>query len=129
LAFSPLLGLHTFLGLTISFVFGLNRVALLLGLYVNNPWTLIPIYAAAAYVGGIVVGFPARLYLPHFSWSQLWNPNFWLALAEQWRVLMPIVVGSVILSILVAIISYPLALYFLKQGRAHTSFADSTRLR
>jgi hypothetical protein len=32
LAFSPLLGLHTFLGLTLAFLFGLNRVAVLVGL-------------------------------------------------------------------------------------------------
>lgn len=58
LAFSPLIGLHLFLGFGLAFVCGLNRIALLLGLFINNPWTLIPIYAAGTYLGGFIIGFP-----------------------------------------------------------------------
>ncbi len=39
LAFSPLLGLHAILGLTIAFAFGLNRAAVLIGVFVSNPWS------------------------------------------------------------------------------------------
>ena len=38
--FSPILGLHTILGLILAFVFRLNRVAVLLGVYSNLPWIL-----------------------------------------------------------------------------------------
>ena len=118
LAFSPLLGLHTVLGIGIAFAFGLNRVAVLLGVFVNNPWTLVPIYTAATYLGGLFVGFPAISALPELGWKQIWQSSTWIELAKQWRVLAPLCLGSLILSVLFAIVSYPVALYVLRQGRA-----------
>ncbi len=118
LAFSPLLGLHTFLGLSLAFMFGLNRVAVLIGVFVNNPWTLVPIYGAAAYVGGLMIGFPATASLPDFGWHQLWHSAFWLQLAGQWRVLKPLMLGSFVLSTCAATLSYPLALYLISRGKA-----------
>jgi uncharacterized protein len=126
LAFSPLLGLHTVLGLAIAFLFGLNRVALLIGLFVNNPWTLVPIYAAGAYIGGLILGYPAQTAVPDFGWSELCKTQFWVELGRQWRLLIPMVLGSFILSVFFAILSYPLALYLLKQGRVYRSRWDST---
>ncbi len=118
LAFSPLLGLHTVLGLTLAFVFGLNRVAVLLGVWVNNPWTLVPIYAAAAYIGGVLFGFPSPQTLPPFDWGEFWHGRFWLTLIEEWHMLRPIVLGSTILSFISALLSYPVALYVIRQGKA-----------
>lgn len=117
-AFSPLLGLHTILGLTIAFIFRLNRVAVLLGVWVNNPYTLVPIYAAAAYVGGHLIGFPPGQSMPPFGWGDLWHGMFWLHLIRQGRVLKPIVLGSTILSFISAPLSYPIALYIVRRGRA-----------
>ncbi len=118
LAFSPLLGLHTLLGLTIAFIFGLNRVAVLLGIWVNNPWTLVPIYAAGAYVGGLLFGFPPPNRFPRFDWGELWHSRFWFHLASHWDMLKPIVLGSTILSFVSAILCYPVALYVIRQGKA-----------
>ncbi len=117
LAFSPLLGLHTLLGLILAFLFGLNRVAVLVGLFVNNPWTLVPIYGAAVYVGGMLVGFPAASTLPDFGWRQVWQSSFWLQLIRDWRVVKPLVLGSVILSVLASVLSYPLALFIIQKGK------------
>lgn len=119
LAFSPLVGLHTFLGLGVAFLFGLNRVAVLLGVFVNNPWTLVPIYAAATYVGGIVVGFPAQTSLPDIGWKEFWNARFWWELLKQWRFLKQTLLGSLILSVVAATLSYPVALYLLKQTKSY----------
>ena len=118
LAFSPLLGLHTLLGLTISFLFGLNRMVILVGVFVNNPWTLVPIYAAGTYVGSLLVGFPSRPALPSFGWNQLWHSTFWWQLASQWHILKPLMVGSSILSVLAALAAYFVALHVIRQGRA-----------
>lgn len=54
--FSPLLGLHTVLGLACAFAFGLNRVAVLLGVYANLPWLLAPYYIGATLAGAALVG-------------------------------------------------------------------------
>jgi uncharacterized protein (DUF2062 family) len=118
LAFSPLIGLHAFLGLTLPFFFGLNRFALLLGVFINNPWTLIPIYAAGTYLGGLLVGFPPRPMLPSFEWDALGNADFWRQLVGQWHILKPMMVGSFVLSIILSAFSYFAALFLIKQRRA-----------
>jgi len=117
LAFSPLLGLHTILGLTIAFMFGLNRVAVLLGVWVNNPYTIVPIYAAAAYFGGLLIGFPPGQSGLHFRWSDLWHFSFWLHLMRQWQMLKPIVLGSTILSFISGPLSYFIAVYVVRQAK------------
>src|SRR5439155_1124216 len=50
IAWTPLLGLHTVLALGLAFALGLNRVAVLAGTFVNNPWTLVPIYRVSVYL-------------------------------------------------------------------------------
>jgi uncharacterized protein (DUF2062 family) len=54
--FSPILGLHTILGLSCAFAFGLNRVAVLLGIYSNLPWILPAYYSLATLAGAAVLG-------------------------------------------------------------------------
>src|SRR6185369_6625462 len=54
--FSPFLGLHTLLGVAFAFLFNLNRVAMLLGVYTNLPWFLGPYYALATMVGAQITG-------------------------------------------------------------------------
>ena len=53
--FSPFLGLHTVLGLLVAFVFNLNRVAVLLGIYSNLPWILPAYYTLATMLGAALL--------------------------------------------------------------------------
>jgi uncharacterized protein len=53
--FSPFLGLHTILGLIVAFAFGLNRVAVLLGVYSNLPWILPAYYSLATVLGATLL--------------------------------------------------------------------------
>jgi uncharacterized protein (DUF2062 family) len=53
--FSPFLGLHTVLGLAVAFLFGLNRVAVLLGIYSNLPWILPAYYTLATMLGAAIL--------------------------------------------------------------------------
>ena len=53
--FSPFLGLHTVLGLIVAFVFNLNRVAVLLGIYSNLPWILPAYYTLATMLGAALL--------------------------------------------------------------------------
>ena len=119
LAFSPLIGLHIVLGFGLAFFCGLNRFAMLLGLFINNPWTLIPIYTAGTYLGGLLIGFPQMPALPSFELRSLWSVDFWGQLAGQWHILKPMVVGSFILSIFLSAFSYIAALALIRQRRTH----------
>ena len=53
--FSPLLGLHTVLGLAFAFALNLNRVAVLLGIYTNLPWILPAYYSLATVLGATIL--------------------------------------------------------------------------
>src|SRR5829696_3796498 len=53
--FSPFLGLHTILGLVFAFALSLNRVAVLLGVYSNLPWILVPYYTLATLLGATIL--------------------------------------------------------------------------
>ncbi len=127
-AFSPLLGLHTFLGLIVAFLFGLNRPAVLIGVFINNPWTLVPIYTIATYLGGMLIGFPNTAPLPAVGWKQIWHGAFWVQLAGQWRMLKPLVLGSSILAVLTSILSFLLARYLIAKGRAYRAHEESVIL-
>jgi uncharacterized protein (DUF2062 family) len=117
-ALSPLVGLHTVLALAMAFLFGLSRWAVLLGTTINNPWTVIPYYALSNYLGGHLVGFPQGISFPEFGLKELFDARFWAQLSQQWRVLVPMAVGSTILALALAAISYPLALLAIRRGRA-----------
>jgi hypothetical protein len=120
LAFSPLLGLHTFLGLACTFLFGLNRYALFLGIFINNPWTLVPIYSAGTYLGGLFVGFPSLPALPDVHLRALWSSQFWIQLAGQWQILKPMMLGSTILAVVAGIFAYVAVLHLIRQRRKRT---------
>ena len=118
--FSPYLGLHTALGLATAFVFRLNKVAVLAGVWSNLPWILPFYYPAATWLGVQLTGVSTVGELPRIELSQLADPDFWGWLLSQWRLFYPAFVGSTVLSIGLAIAAYPVSLigirYFRRLG-------------
>jgi len=121
--FSPLLGLHTILGILFAFLLNLNRVAVLLGVYSNLPWIIGPYYAFAT----MAVGAPiTRHHIPPGFKSQVaalfdlsvYQGEFWhqlVRILKPW--IWPYAVGSTIGAILLAAFAYPLALAFVTSRR------------
>jgi uncharacterized protein (DUF2062 family) len=103
--------------LALAFIFGLNRIAVLLGVYVNNPWTFVPVYAAAAYVGSFLTGFPLHRQPLPINWRGIWHSGFWEQPIKHLNMLKPVFVGSLVISTVCALVSYPLALYVIRQGK------------
>src|SRR5215510_9120127 len=116
IGFSPLLGLHTILVAVVSVVWRLNKLAVLTGSFLSNPWTIAPIVGASWAIGRFIIGSPP-VELPQASLSALFTAEFWSLIAAQWRQLLPFAIGSTILSIVSAAISYPLMLYILRNYR------------
>jgi hypothetical protein len=116
IGFSPLLGLHTILAALVSVVWRFNKFAILTGSFLSNPWTIAPIVGASWAIGRLIIGSPP-VELPQASLSALFTAEFWSLIAAQWRQLLPFAVGSTILSIVSAAISYPLLLYILRNYR------------
>jgi hypothetical protein len=120
--FSPPLGLHTVLALVCAFALNLNRVAVLLGVYSNLPWTVAPYYIFATLGGAALLGADAppgllaelRRLLEDFSAHDI---------GEIARMFAPLlwsyVVGSTIGATLLALLAYRVSLVFITAHRRH----------
>ena len=105
LAFHPLFGFHTLMALGIAFGFRLSRAAVLVGLYVNNPWTIAPMYLAGTTLGCWILGVPLDG-LGDIEWD-LENRAFYRLLLVSLRpYLWPYVVGNTILGIVCGSMAY-----------------------
>ena len=121
--FSPLVGFHTLLGIAFAFLLNFNRVAVLLGVYSNLPGIVAPYYAfTTMFVGGPLTGHRIppgfRDQVTALFELSLFQGEFWhqlLVLFRPWVV--PFTVGSLIGSIVLAAIAYPLALAFVTSQR------------
>jgi uncharacterized protein len=116
-AFSPLLGLHTILALLIAYLFRLNRAALLVGAYVNNPWTLAPLFMAGTVLGCEIFGVSTEgLEAIDF---RLHGRAFYRTLFEGLRpYVWPFVVGNALLGVVGGIIGYVVLREILERRRA-----------
>jgi hypothetical protein len=115
LGFSPFLGFHTLTGLAIAFLFRLNRVAVLLGVWSNTPWWLIPYYTFATYVGMELVRFQIDLHTLQAMFEGarregFIRSGFWSWMASQRGLLASFLVGSSVLAAALALVAYPLSL-------------------
>lgn len=124
LGFSPFLGLHTIIAIALAFVFNLNRVAVLLGVYSNLPWIIAPYYASATMLGAALLRTKSRPDLQErlgemFQLS-VRSAEFWHEVGHLLRPLLwPYAIGSLIGASLLAAIAYRVALEFVVRRRRH----------
>lgn len=111
IAFSPAYGLHTAMVVLCTWLFGLNFIALLAGAFINNPWTIIPIFGATYWTGAWLLG---RTDAPDFDWHDL---SFSGIYEQVLPYAVPFMLGGMVLSVLGALASYPLAYLFLAKHR------------
>lgn len=116
IAFSPLLGLHMILAGFLLLIKRMNRVALMAGVFIGNPWTMGPIIVASWAIGRLIIGSPP-VELPEVTVSAMATAGFWQMLAVQWRQLLPFALGGMILSVASSLIAYPLMLFVLRTYR------------
>jgi uncharacterized protein (DUF2062 family) len=124
LGFSPFLGFHTLTGLTIAFLFKLNRVAMLLGVWSNTLWWLVPYYAVATWLGMWVI----RFRINGATLKEIFRlgkdqgfitSDFWIRVSSQWGFLLSFMIGSLILAALLSLAAYPLSLKWIRFYRSH----------
>lgn len=121
-AFSPFFGLHTIMLIAGGWLFRMNIPFLIaVGYGVNNPWTMIPIYMGGYFFGYWIVhgllGFSVVDLNPWWvSWAttriadflHIQEPSFWAFM-----------VGGNVLGIILALISYPIAVKLIRRWK-HT---------
>lgn len=123
LGFSPFLGFHTLAGLAIAFLFRLNRVAILLGVWTNTPGWFVPYYVLATWIGMRVTEY-------WIEWATLkeifqlgkvqgfMSSDFWKQFASQSGLLLSFLIGSLILCTLLSFVAYPLSLRWIRFYRS-----------
>lgn len=107
---SPLLGLHTVLGIVAAWLLGLKKIPTLIGVYVTNPWTIIPIYTFSTWVGAKCLGI--NNILPEIDWRHL---TLMMLFNELSPLLKPFVLGSVIIGALSSLAGYFIIYHFAKR--------------
>ena len=112
IAFSPAYGLHTLMVVLCTWLFGLNFLALLAGAFVNNPWTIVPILGASYWTGALLLG---QTDSPVFRWDDL---SFTGIYEQVFPYAVPFALGGFTLSIIGALLSYPVAYVLVQRHRA-----------
>jgi len=98
---SPLLGIHTILGLLAAWVFRLNRLITIVGVYITNPWTIVPIYSFGTWIGAKIIGIDNLI--PAIDWSHITLVDFF----KEFRpLLLPFLIGNTAIGIVSAVVSY-----------------------
>lgn len=98
---SPLLGLHTVLGVTAAWLCRLNTFAIIAGVNVMNPWTILPIYTLSTWIGAKCLGIEQLI--PNIDVTNI-TLNGILSSFEN--LLVPFIFGTFLVGTLIAIVSY-----------------------
>jgi uncharacterized protein len=128
LGFSPFLGLHAVMGLALAFFLGLNRVAVILGVYSNLPWILPAYYTLATLAGAKILGLDIQPQALESAIAALTSSS-WGDLGRVGRLLAPFMwaylVGSSLGAVILAGVSYRVSLAMILAHRrsqaAHSS--------
>lgn len=119
LAFFPIFGIHTLLALGLAFAFRLNRVAILAGTFMNNPWTIAPMYTAGTLLGAALLGVPPTA-VSAIDWS-LTGQAFHESLAAGVQTLLwPFVTGNLLLGVVAGAVAFLIVRGILESRRRGT---------
>lgn len=117
IAFFPILGIHTGLALAVALVFRLSKVAILVGAWLNNPWTVAPMYGAGTLVGCALLRVPLVNPAASVDWS-LKGRAFYEALAATLAPLVwPFVIGNLVLGTAAGLVAFVLLRWLLSRWR------------
>ena len=98
---SPIIGFHTISAFFLAWLFGLNRLIAIAGVYITNPWTAVPIYTFCLWVGAKLTGI--KDILPEVDWNHV---TFMSLIDKLTPLVWPFVVGTFLVGTIGSIISY-----------------------
>ncbi|MBW6509572.1 MAG: DUF2062 domain-containing protein [Desulfuromonadales bacterium] len=101
IGFTPFFGFHILIALFFAFLLQQNKIATFVGVWITNPLTAPFIYALEYEIGRMLLGKPA-IGVAAFTRELTWDTALQLGL--------PLGLGSIVLGLPVALISYALTL-------------------
>jgi uncharacterized protein (DUF2062 family) len=107
---SAFLGVHVVSALVAAQCFRLNRKAMLIGVFVNNPWTLVPFYSLSAWLGLVLLNRPRSI--PAVEWSSVTAASLF---REASALALPLILGSTCLGLVAGFTGYVLVRNMLRR--------------
>ncbi|MDA8100699.1 MAG: DUF2062 domain-containing protein [Nitrospiraceae bacterium] len=101
IAFSPWLGLHIVSCIFFAWIFRVSKVVVLTATFVNNPWTMVPMYAFNLWLGVKLTG--SDMVIPEISWREIGFRELFTILKPF---LWPFVAGSLVAGLVAGLASY-----------------------
>lgn len=105
IAFFPVLGVHTVMALALAWMFRVSPAITLAATFINNPWTIAPIYGGCLWLGILITN--TNIHEFNINWGSL-NWSLFLELVKL--VGIPFVTGCLLVGTLVAVTGYFLTL-------------------
>lgn len=101
IAFSPAIGLHTISCFFFAWLFRLNKLVVFTAAFINNPWTIVPMYGFCLWLGVKITG--SEITTPQIAWNELTAASAYLILKPYfWS----FIAGTLVVGVAAAIISY-----------------------
>jgi len=98
---SPLLGIHTIGAFFTAWLLGLNRFVAVAGVYITNPWTIVPIYSFSLWLGTVIMGM--KPFLLEVEWKDI---TFIYLFNKLIPFIWPFIIGTFIVGVVSGIVSY-----------------------
>ena len=112
IGFLPLLWFHIFLIIPIIIFFRVNKVAILLGTFISHPFAMYLLTPVSFHLGKLILGVSAL----ELSWQNLY--------VAYW----PLFVGSVVLGLAAALVTYPIAYYSVSEYRKRKNWQKKKKI-
>ncbi len=101
IAFSPTIGLHTITCIVLAWMFRLSKLVVLTAAFINNPWTIVPMYGFCLWFGTKITGSATAV--PSINWNEITFRNAYEILTPY---LWPFVTGTVVVGLIAAVAAY-----------------------
>lgn len=101
IAFSPTIGLHTLSVFALAWALRLNTIVMFTAAFINNPWTIVPMYGFCLWFGMKITG--SDIPTPDIPWNDISLSNLLLLLKPY---LWPFVAGTLVIGAFAAALSY-----------------------
>jgi uncharacterized protein len=113
IAFSPTIGLHLLSCLLVAWIFRLSKLVLITATFINNPWTIVPMYGFCIWFGSKLLGL--EIVMPQIAWNEL-------TLSSAYAVIQPyfwsFITGTLVAGGIAAVIAYGLISWLVVRYRA-----------
>lgn len=119
LGISPFIGIHTLMALLLAWAFRLNKAVIISGVYVTNPWSMVPIYTFCTWVGMLLVGTDEIIIGP--DWKNMQMADIYSGLGG---LIKPFVVGTFLVGTVCSVLGYFIVLAAVKMMHRRSGISE-----